>query len=64
MLNVYTKCIQACTMFNHVYTLSNTYIRDIVLIYQEHALMYLVYTRFWPEKQEIQNINKKYNSRT
>ena len=27
MLNVYTKCIQACTMFNHVYTLSNTYIQ-------------------------------------
>ena len=25
MLNVYTKCIQVCTMFNHVYTLSNTY---------------------------------------
>ena len=27
MLNVYTKCIQVCTMFNHVYTLSNTYIQ-------------------------------------
>ena len=24
MLNVYTKCIQVCIMFNHVYTLSNT----------------------------------------
>ena len=51
MLNVYTKCIQACTMFNHVYTLSNTYIQGYN-------------TRFWPDKQEIQKINKKYISRS
>ena len=65
MLNVYTKCIQVCTMFNHVYTLSNTHTQGyIVLIYQGHALIYLVYTRFWPDKQEIQNMNKKHNCRS
>ena len=60
ILSVY-KCVPCLTMYIHYLT---HIFRDIVLIYQGHALIYLVYTRFWPDKQEIQNINKKYNSRS
>ena len=55
ILSVY-KCVPCLTMYIHYLT---HIFRDIVLIYQGHALIYLVYTRFWPDKQEIQNIKKK-----
>ena len=52
ILSVY-KCVPCLTMYIHYLT---HIFRDIVLIYQGHSLIYLVYTRFWPDKQEIQNI--------
>ena len=60
ILSVY-KCVPCSIMYIHYLT---HIFRNIVLIYQGHALIYLpvVYTRFWPDKQEIQNINKKYKA--